>query len=122
MATTFVANAAYPRQVEYSKECIRWFLTLSVPVVYQARILWSNIKFMQKKFQLRLGTKYAKVEILENGWAKLNGLLNQANEQVKSQQMSSFIRGFVLVPREIRQRVLLEFLRCCHVTHSIASL
>ena len=57
---------------------------------------------MQKKFMLRFGTKYAKVEILENGWAKLNGLLNQANEQVKSQQISSFIRAVVLVPKHIR--------------------
>ena len=67
---------------------------------------------MQKRLKNRNETREAKLEILDNSWNKLLGLIHAKNQEVADKKTYDMIVAIGSVKTEIKKAALEEYLRC----------
>ena len=62
----------------------------------------------------------AKVEVLHNYWDKMTGIILQESYRMKDLTGQGLINKMIVVPREVRESVLMHYVNKCRARHTIA--
>lgn len=84
--------------------------------------VYLKISKIQKFMKDQIETKDAKVEVLENYWDKMIGLIQFKATKFNDKKVTQLFGDIVLVPFEVRRAMLRRFIKMCRQLHSIAFL
>ena len=101
MNFTLISNINYDPVLKRSMNIVHWFIGFNVRFCHLSTVLFNNMLFMQEQFRLRFSTREARLEILRNGWHKLQGALLELNNTTMSVKMSNLIQEIARVPPNI---------------------
>ena len=78
------------------------------------------IEFMQGRIRDQLAIRSSKVDVLHNYWDKMTGIILQKAITLRDDVGQGLIRKMIVVPREVRESVLLNYVNKCRKRHTIA--
>ena len=120
---TFHAVKVVDTLEERAKPFIRRFLaehSVIEALKMKVRELNRLVEYMQRKLRDQLAVKGAKVEVLHNFWDKMTGNILQKAVSIRDEVGQGLIRKMIVVPRDVRDSVLRNFVGKCRARHTIA--
>lgn len=82
----------------------------------------NTVVYLQNKFRDKHLSKYQKVEVLLNYWDKLTGEIQIRCSKMKDQGANLLLRHLMMVPKDIKVKMMKIYIDKCREMHAIAFL